>query len=595
MSTLSIIAQKQVLPQFSENLTLAYKHLRKTEEGLSICHQLHALSNQLSELTKSNRLSSDNLKEITGQLITINQQIQDKKVTERFEKIAQIMAKLSGAVFPTPLPPAPFAAQEPLRKTDRVSTTASAPASSEPSKSAQQNTIEKKSDKTEASISAVENCRAHEGQDQLDCGHTKRSGEPSQPIAGESTLDANKSHPPASSTSQNLTAPHIADPVPTQPEAQVASQVANRLEKHNRRAFDLMPKANTPYRHYPHTPEHKASFLSLRTANRSPVKFSNGPFQDQIYSETRPLSSSVVNVACAQGRKNTMEDRFLAVTLHFQANGKTCSADLFGVFDGHGGSETVEFVISNLENFLQKQLERRLQDKAPNEDDIFYALREAVLMAHQQCVSKELRGGTTAIFGFKLTDSHEIWTANVGDSSAILDRTGEAIPMSIEQKPLYLPDSSVENAPSYVPNKYAKDLLKKDVFLNNGKNITDQELFEGKKMVMTSLGKDDENTHRLVLGIPNKLHLDMSRSIGDVSLDNWKKCTPEVFKQTLQPGDLLILHSDGVKALPRTTIGIIETEKQQGIPTKETLENLVQAAIRDKDNVCAMIVSFNEN
>ncbi|MBS0652094.1 MAG: hypothetical protein JSR39_01060, partial [Verrucomicrobia bacterium] len=126
MSTLSIIAQKQVLPQFSENLTLAYKHLRTTEEGLSICHQLHTLSNQLSELTKSNRLSTDDLKEITGQLITINQQIQDKKVIERFEKIAQIMAKLSGAVFPTPLPPAPIAAQEPLRKPAPVNTIAAA-------------------------------------------------------------------------------------------------------------------------------------------------------------------------------------------------------------------------------------------------------------------------------------------------------------------------------------------------------------------------------------------------------------------------------------------------------------------------------------
>ncbi|MBS0653864.1 MAG: protein serine/threonine phosphatase 2C family protein [Verrucomicrobia bacterium] len=408
-------------------------------------------------------------------------------------------------------------------------------------------------------------------------------------------MDANKSYTAPAPSSQNLTERHIADPEPIQPEAQINSQVENRLEKQNRRAFDLMPKATTPYRHYPYTVDSKASFSFLRTQTRSPVKFSNGSYQDQIYSETRSLSSSVVNVACAQGRKNTMEDRFLASPLHFQANGKTYSADLFGVFDGHGGSETVEFVIGNLANILQKQLERRLQDKAPNDDDIFYALRDAAIMAHDECVSRGLKGGTTAIFGFKLTDSHEIWTANVGDSSAILDRNGETIPMSIEQKPLYLPDPSVEDAASYVPNKYAKDLLKKDVLLNNGKNITDQELLLGEKMVMTSLGKDDENTHHLVLGVPNKHHLDMSRSIGDIAFNNWKKCTPEIFKQTLQPGDLLILHSDGVKALPKTTVEIIEAEKQQGTPAKVTLENLVQAAIRDKDNVCAMIVSFHEN
>lgn len=542
MSTLSIITQKQILPQFSENLTLAYKHLRTTEEGLSLCHQLHALSNQLSELTKSNRLSPDNLKEITGKLITINQQIHDKKITERFEKIAQIMAKLSGAVPPTPLPPAPIAAQEPFKKSDPLNKIATGIPFSEPSKSVQQNTIETKSNKTEESMDPVK----------------------------------------------------IANPEQTQPEFQADVKVAHRLEKQNKRAFDLMPKADTPYRHYPYTVESKASFASLRTQNRSPVKFSNGSYQDQIYSETQSLSSSVVNVVSTQGRKNTMEDRFLGTTLHFQANGKIYSADLFGVFDGHGGSETVEFVVGNLANCLQKQLERRLQDKAPNDDDIFYVLREAAIMAHQECVSRELRGGTTAIFGFKLTDSHEIWTANVGDSSAILNRTGEAIPMSIEQKPLYLHDSSEEDAASYGPNKYAKDLLKKDVLLNNGKNITDQELFLGKKMVMTSLGKDEENTHHLVLGVPNKHHLDMSRSIGDIAFNKWKKCTPEIFKQTLQPGDLLILHSDGVKVLPKTLVGIIEAEKQQGTPTKETLENLVQAAIRDKDNVCAMIVSFNE-
>jgi len=288
-----------------------------------------------------------------------------------------------------------------------------------------------------------------------------------------------------------------------------------------------------------------------------------------------------------------MEDRFLAVPLQFQANGETYTADLFGVFDGHGGSQTVGFVVSSLARFLQTQLEMRLENKMPNEEDIFFALREAVNHAHQECMHQLLQGGTTAVFGFKLTDSNDIWTANVGDSSAFLDRHGEAIPMSIEQKPLYLYDASPNEAAPYSPNKYAVELLKRHVKVNDGKGLTEKELVQGKKMIMTSLGKDKDNNHHLVLGIPNKHHLDMSRSIGDTAFDKWKKHSPEIFRQTLQPGDLLVLHSDGVKGSPPVVARIFETEAQNGTPTKETLEHLVQAAIRDNDNVCAMAVSFN--
>ncbi|MBS0606186.1 MAG: protein serine/threonine phosphatase 2C family protein [Verrucomicrobia bacterium] len=516
MSTFSLTAKRQLLSPYSENLTLAYKHLRFTEEGLELCSQLHEISNQLSQLINSNQLSLDNLKEITAKLLTINQQVQDKKVSERFEKIAKIMANLSG----TALPPAPIPPAQPLAKC-------------EPS-----NTASKKSQTV--------------------------SKEQSEPVKTE-------------------------DPALAQSEGQTAARIA----KQNQRALTLMPKSNEPFIHYPYTPENKAAFSSSRAHSASPLSFAKTPGQDQIYSEEKTLSSSTVHVACAQGNRSYMEDRFLAVSLQFQANGKTCTADLFGVFDGHGGSQTVGFVVSSLVRFLQMQLEMRLENKMPNEEDIFFALREAVNQTHQGCMHRQLLGGTTAVFGFKLTDSNEIWTANVGDSSAFLDRHGEAIPMSIEQKPLYLYDASPNEAAPYSPNKYAVELLKRNVKVNDGKGLTEKELAHGEKMVMTSLGKDKDNNHHLVLGIPDKHHLDMSRSIGDAPFDKWKKHSPEIFRQTLQSGDLLVLHSDGVKASPPVVAAIFETEARNGTPTKETLEHLVQAAIKDNDNVCAMAVSFN--
>lgn len=112
-------------------------------------------------------------------------------------------------------------------------------------------------------------------------------------------------------------------------------------------------------------------------------------------------------------------------------------------------------------------------------------------------------------------------------------------------------------------------------------------------MVFSYIGSSHQ-IHRMLLGIPNKKHLDMARSIGDHEFEKWKKHTPENFCRTLQIGDQLVLHSDGIDASPHRVSELIHRDRFEGVTARETTECLVQASLpAKKDNVTAMIVTFN--
>lgn len=105
----------------------------------------------------------------------------------------------------------------------------------------------------------------------------------------------------------------------------------------------------------------------------------------------------------------------------------------FGLYDGHGGRETVDFVVktlhSNLTNVLTKNSDAAMLD----------AMTEAYLLTDGQLRRKNiLRSGTTAVTcvvreegtGGKKT----LYTGNVGDSRAVLCRAGKAMRLTIDHK-----------------------------------------------------------------------------------------------------------------------------------------------------------------
>ncbi|XP_078175211.1 putative protein phosphatase 2C 32 [Carex rostrata] len=131
-------------------------------------------------------------------------------------------------------------------------------------------------------------------------------------------------------------------------------------------------------------------------------------------------------VCCKRGRKKLqMEDRHLTMPYF---NGETKTA-LFGVFDGHGGSEAAEFCSRNIGQFIVDELEKR-------EDKSFEA-KEAVRNGYLRTDEEFLKGDTnkggacclTALF-----DNGNLVISNAGDCRAVLCRGGKAEALTSDHK-----------------------------------------------------------------------------------------------------------------------------------------------------------------
>jgi len=118
-----------------------------------------------------------------------------------------------------------------------------------------------------------------------------------------------------------------------------------------------------------------------------------------------------------RGNRELMEDG----TVFIDSFGGRVSSVYFAVFDGHGGREVVEMVTTELHDFILKELRRTPQ------------VPDALRCAFQNC-DKELRkrdkcqGGATACACVLQQEkqSRKIYTAHLGDSRAVLSRSGKA-------------------------------------------------------------------------------------------------------------------------------------------------------------------------
>lgn len=126
-----------------------------------------------------------------------------------------------------------------------------------------------------------------------------------------------------------------------------------------------------------------------------------------------------------KGKRSSMEDFF--ETKISEVDGQTVA--FFGVFDGHGGSRTAEYLKNNLFKNLSSH---------PNFiKDTKTAIVEAFKQTDVDYLNEEKRhqrdAGSTASTAMLLGD--RIVVANVGDSRVVASRAGSAIPLSIDHKP----------------------------------------------------------------------------------------------------------------------------------------------------------------
>ena len=388
----------------------------------------------------------------------------------------------------------------------------------------------------------------------------------------------------------------VADESPFQLPKKKAPSI--RIWEHNHKAKEaqrLLESNSTGFNSYPATIQEKDRLKALRVPVSKMSEFIDNPNNKplervQLLSETVQMPSCSVEIASTIGQRPYMEDRYLATPFSFQANGQVFQAELFGLFDGHNGVTTVEFVQNAIAQRLQEKLEELLKNKDLTETAIFYALKETVSSLHEDVQSNRNKDGTTAVIGFKLANADKLYIANVGDSRAYLNRNGKLIPLSIDQKP-YLVKEESQNI--YYNNEYAHQLFKRGIEISKDLNEDYIRMVNESKMFLSPPQFAEGNLYHMQLGISGECYLDMTRSIGDLYFDPWKKFTPEIFSQTVLYGDQLIIHSDGVNAPMKSVVKVVEDDKRNGFSTRQTVEDLVHASLDSEDNITAMIVSFH--
>mmetsp|Transcript_24729 Transcript_24729/g.39734 ORF Transcript_24729/g.39734 Transcript_24729/m.39734 type:complete len:246 (-) Transcript_24729:93-830(-) len=98
-----------------------------------------------------------------------------------------------------------------------------------------------------------------------------------------------------------------------------------------------------------------------------------------------------------------------------------------GVFDGHGGKRSATFVKSYLHKEVIKELKTGSSANA--------ALVRAFQKIDRKLYQVNEFSGCTAIICLIYHPTGEAWTANVGDSRAVLSHDGKAVPLSKDHKP----------------------------------------------------------------------------------------------------------------------------------------------------------------
>ncbi|CAE5993731.1 unnamed protein product [Arabidopsis arenosa] len=126
-----------------------------------------------------------------------------------------------------------------------------------------------------------------------------------------------------------------------------------------------------------------------------------------------------------KGKRATMEDYF--ETRISDVNGQMVA--FFGVFDGHGGARTAEYLKNNLFKNLVSH------------DDFISDTKKAIVESFKQTdeeylideIGQPKNAGSTASTALLIGD--KLIVANVGDSRVVASNNGSAVPLSDDHKP----------------------------------------------------------------------------------------------------------------------------------------------------------------
>lgn len=258
-------------------------------------------------------------------------------------------------------------------------------------------------------------------------------------------------------------------------------------------------------------------------------------------------------VASAKSYKHSMQEDAHILVPNFEVEGVTGGAELFGVFDGHGGTGASTFVRENIFFCFQTALQevKKAEGTGVTDEVVWKTLKLCCILV--QAAYNGRIDGTTAVIAVTLNG--KVWIANVGDSRAILVKeNGETVQASEDANPKIA--------------RYRKKIEEKGGIVRG----------------------------RFVLGVDGSV-LAVARAIGD-----WRfpgvSSIPKITCYSLNdfPAGYLVLASDGL--YDRATTDAVGTAVHllagKGWSPDKIAERLVRAAIghQSSDDVTVLVVKL---
>lgn len=276
----------------------------------------------------------------------------------------------------------------------------------------------------------------------------------------------------------------------------------------------------------------------------------------------QPLSPLKLShfAAEAQGPRDAMEDA------HFYK--EIAQGSITGVFDGHGGKDVAEFANKMFQEKFSEALAKNKGNVHQTFEELIHKIHEEVMTHHEWD-----KIGSTAVICFIDKNTHQIYTATLGDSEANIYR-------KVNEQLKSIPLSCVRDWSS------VKDAKRASIALNYPQIAEDWPKVKNPKHLR----------YFPICGI------NISRTIGD------KRFTVGMFDQTkegvihkpkitvnlLQPDDVLILACDGLKDYVQENEIVAKLAKSQ--PGENLAKSLVDYAIKNKnskDNVTIVALKIS--
>eukprot|EP01114_Cavostelium_apophysatum_P000247 TRINITY_DN1023_c0_g1_i1.p1 TRINITY_DN1023_c0_g1~~TRINITY_DN1023_c0_g1_i1.p1 ORF type:complete len:712 (-),score=111.74 TRINITY_DN1023_c0_g1_i1:89-2014(-) len=285
--------------------------------------------------------------------------------------------------------------------------------------------------------------------------------------------------------------------------------------------------------------------LEVRVETPAPAPSLNNSTNINLRNEYNSLCFSDVGDSIEPNKRYraTMEDEHVII-------GKfgDDSQAYVGVYDGHGGRVTVEYVLANLhQNILQ---ELNATDKR-DEEDVVAAFNRAYLKTDEGSKSSGERSGSTAISAFfkrNKDGSKTLTTANAGDARIVLNRNGIAERLTIDHK---------------------------------SSDKTERKRLEARGAIFLQ--------HKVAGSLA------VTRAFGDSELKEWVKAEPYTRHIELLPTDRhVILACDGLWDVVEDQQAVDFLEENKHDSAQQLAEKLVKMAIEKgtKDNVTVVVVTL---